>query len=190
MTTFHPDPKPDARHVATREEWADIARQKAGPCRVCGSLYGIELHHLVNRSQRGDDTANNVIPLCQGCHRQVTNRDHAVVHLVRASLTVEEEMYCVHKKSQWWLDDTYPTGGDVLCSRCKRPVRAQEPRSAPRKRKRYQCSCPDDAEDGVEILIALVQANRERLKDVMGWSDDVPDYYVHIAVHTEGLQRG
>ncbi len=182
MSTFHPDPKAAARHVATREEWKDLVREKAAPCRVCGSLIGLEMHHLVNRSQQGDDVADNLIPLCIAHHGLITRRDHATAHAVRASLTPEEAAYCAAKKSWAWLDERYPEGGGVLCSRCKRPVRAQEPRSAPRKRSRWQCSVPDDEEDGAAILDELIQSARERLAPLMGWSGDVAAYYVLVAV--------
>ncbi len=108
--TSSPDPRPEARHVATRSEWAEIAVVKHGPCRACGSL-NIELHHLVPRSQRGSDTAMNIIPLCSDCHRCFTDRSHAwdeVAGAIRRSLQADEVGYVLAKKSRWWLDRMYP----------------------------------------------------------------------------------
>jgi len=71
-------PKRPKRIVATKEEWQAIAEAKQGPCRICrrvesnGSLHTtIELHHLIRRSQGGDDVADNIVPLCGACHRKL-----------------------------------------------------------------------------------------------------------------------
>ncbi len=104
------DPKPEARHVATRSEWAAIAVTKHGPCRACGSL-NIELHHLVSRGQRGSDVASNIIPLCSECHRSYTDRDNYwdwVAPTIRRSLQPDEIAYALAVKSRWWLDRMYP----------------------------------------------------------------------------------
>lgn len=73
-----PDPKPLKRIRATADEWAEIAEAKQGPCRICrrvesnGSVHSrIELHHLIRRSQGGDDVAENIIPLCGECHTKL-----------------------------------------------------------------------------------------------------------------------
>ena len=75
-----PDPKPTRRIVASKAEWQAIADAKQGPCRICrrvesnGSVHStIELHHLVRRSQGGDDVADNIVPLCGACHRDYHN---------------------------------------------------------------------------------------------------------------------
>ena len=48
---------------------------------------------------------------------------------------------------------------------------------------------PKDAgEDGYEVLEGLIDANRDRLADEMGWKPDVPPYFVLVAVLAEGLQ--
>lgn len=73
-----PDPKPSRRIVASKAEWEAIAQAKQGPCRICrrvesnGSVHStIELHHLIRRSQGGDDVAENIVPLCGNCHRKL-----------------------------------------------------------------------------------------------------------------------
>jgi len=38
-------------------------------CQACGSLRGLEVHHIQHRSQLGDDSDGNLITLCSDCHR-------------------------------------------------------------------------------------------------------------------------
>lgn len=42
-------------------------------CCLCGKYVGnnIELHHIIQRADRGDDTEDNCIPLCFNCHAEV-----------------------------------------------------------------------------------------------------------------------
>lgn len=198
MNTFSPDPKPESRHVADREQWDRIVFAKAGPCRGCGAP-GESFHHLVPRSLRGDDVEANVIPLCghgtRGCHGALENHTggwEEVAHAVRHSLTPLEVAYVKTKKSKAWLERYYPAGGS-LCARCKRPLSAsekpQEGLSEPRKRKRWQMSIPDDAEDGAEVMDGLIEACRLRLKESLGHDGDVPPYYVVVPVLADWLSE-
>ena len=59
-----PDPKQGARHHATAREWQKIKEQFAAACCVTCGLRPIELHHVVPRSQGGDDVVENLVPLC------------------------------------------------------------------------------------------------------------------------------
>lgn len=193
-----PDPKPEGRRVASRDQWTEIVAEKVGPCRGCGKEYGPgdSFHHLVPKSLRGDDVASNIIVLCgdgtRGCHGALENHTGAweeIAHAVRHSLTPLELQYVIAKKSRAFLDRMYPAGDTVLCARCKRPVRSQGPREAPRKRKRWQISVPDDAEDGAEILDTLVEEARKRLAPVLGWNADVGAFYVLSAVLADWLSK-
>jgi 5-methylcytosine-specific restriction endonuclease McrA len=92
------------RHKATKDEWARIVKAKQGPCRVCvrptsnGSYWGkIELHHIVPRSQGGDDVADNIVPLCGSCHILVTDRRGTVLTRLEQSLTDSEYAYVISK---------------------------------------------------------------------------------------------
>ncbi|MGD0966358.1 MAG: HNH endonuclease [Candidatus Acidiferrales bacterium] len=38
-------------------------------CQRCGSLQNLEVHHLRSRSLLGDDAEENLITLCNPCHR-------------------------------------------------------------------------------------------------------------------------
>jgi len=39
-------------------------------CQECGSSTQLEVHHLIKRSQLGDDTVDNLLTLCAACHRR------------------------------------------------------------------------------------------------------------------------
>jgi len=105
------DPKPAPRHVATAEEWAEFhAIYRGSRCRVCGGQYE-ELHHLVPRSQSGDDALGNLIPLCRSCHQKVEARDKLARMAVRGSLIASHRDYLRRKLGErWevWLDRNYP----------------------------------------------------------------------------------
>ncbi len=114
MSDFKPYPKSEQlkrgerrrfRFKANRTQWQILHAQKDGPCRVCadpasnGAIHSrIELHHLVARSQGGDDYAANLIPLCPSCHALVTNRDAKTIVVMLANLTDEERGYLVWKR--------------------------------------------------------------------------------------------
>ena len=38
-------------------------------CQSCGSMAGLEVHHINPRGQFGDDAEDNLITLCWKCHR-------------------------------------------------------------------------------------------------------------------------
>ncbi len=40
-------------------------------CQLCGSLSGLEVHHIQRRSQSGEDSEDNLITLCSDCHRAI-----------------------------------------------------------------------------------------------------------------------
>ena len=44
-----------------------------GNCIVCGSMYGIELHHYILRSANGMGTKENLVCLCGRCHFNIHN---------------------------------------------------------------------------------------------------------------------
>jgi 5-methylcytosine-specific restriction endonuclease McrA len=50
------------RQVLERDGWR---------CQACGSMLGLQVHHLKFRSQSGGDVEQNLIALCARCHEQV-----------------------------------------------------------------------------------------------------------------------
>ena len=43
-------------------------------CQSCGTMSNLEVHHKQFRSQSGDDSEENLITLCSGCHARIHNR--------------------------------------------------------------------------------------------------------------------
>jgi len=94
------------RKVASPKQWAAIRADKLTSCRICdesqriagtSSTSSLELHHLVNRSQGGDDVADNLVPLCSAHHGFVTNRTANTLRVLAESLTDGEYAYCIEK---------------------------------------------------------------------------------------------
>lgn len=102
------------RKIASPKQWQAIIAAKQGPCRVCcdpgtnGSLFGrIQMHHLVPRVHGGDDTADNIAPLCFDCHDAVTRRDPSALEALAASLTDGEYAYVIGKLGEDALERLY-----------------------------------------------------------------------------------
>lgn len=87
------------RKVASLKQWQAIIEAKRGPCRVCGFVDDrmIEYHHLVPRSQGGDDVADNIVPLGWNCHKAVTEGGAVEQARLAESLTDGEYAYVVGK---------------------------------------------------------------------------------------------
>lgn len=67
--TVTPDPKLPRRHVASQRETEALRDQfRDARCVACGATH-VELHHVVPRSQGGDDVAENIAPLCHPHHQ-------------------------------------------------------------------------------------------------------------------------
>jgi 5-methylcytosine-specific restriction endonuclease McrA len=66
----------DAGRETTYKTNSAAARERDGHhCRVCGSLFTLETHHLVPRSIAGRDVrdlVSNLVTLCADCHKDVT----------------------------------------------------------------------------------------------------------------------
>lgn len=94
-------PKRTARKRATQAQWRELHGAKQGPCRVCGLAPPNNLHHLVPRSLGGDDTFDNLVPLCgsgtHGCHGLIENRTKWPLRYLGETLTDAEYAYCVGK---------------------------------------------------------------------------------------------
>jgi len=40
-------------------------------CQLCGRSYNLHIHHIIYRSQLGNNDERNLIRLCSDCHRRV-----------------------------------------------------------------------------------------------------------------------
>jgi len=52
-----------------RELCCQVLERDGWRCQRCGSMKGLQVHHLQFRSQSGDDDDTNLITLCHECHR-------------------------------------------------------------------------------------------------------------------------
>lgn len=50
------------RQVLERDGWR---------CQRCGSLLNLVVHHIHFRSRLGDDSEENLMTLCLGCHQEI-----------------------------------------------------------------------------------------------------------------------
>lgn len=63
------------RRAATLDEWQDLKmqvfRRAGGRCEACRHRRAQDIHHVIKRSQGGDDNPEaNLIALCRPCHRR------------------------------------------------------------------------------------------------------------------------
>ena len=52
----------------------EILKRDGWRCQACGSLSGLEVHHIQRRGQSGDDSEANLITLCSDCHTAIHTR--------------------------------------------------------------------------------------------------------------------
>ncbi len=51
-----------------------VLRRDGWMCQCCGKRFNLEVHHREFRSQGGNDSEENLITLCAGCHSLVHSR--------------------------------------------------------------------------------------------------------------------
>ncbi len=95
------------RKVASPKQWQAITFAKGGPCRVCGMRQEIEFHHLIPRAQGGDDTPDNIVPLCHTCHGNVTSKAVGAPLSLVSSLSDAEYAYGVEKAGEGFWERLY-----------------------------------------------------------------------------------
>lgn len=79
------------------------------PCACCQLRAGETLHHIVPRSQRGDDVLENLIGIDYTCHDQLHHAPNALelAHAIGRGLTPANIAYVVAKKGAGWLESRY-----------------------------------------------------------------------------------
>ena len=104
------------RKVASPKQWAKIAAEKLGPCRICGEqgnngrLHGkIHLHHIVPRGAPwfGEDVPENIAPLCPFDHDLVTRRDKGACVVFVMCLADDEYAYAVERGGEAFWERAY-----------------------------------------------------------------------------------
>ena len=83
------------RKIASPKQWQAIIEAKRGSCRVCETKRGDEMHHLVPRAQGGEDTADNIVPLCFNCHAEITAKRPKPISALISALSDAEYAYAV-----------------------------------------------------------------------------------------------
>lgn len=92
------------RKVAGAKRWQQIIDSKQGACRVCTAPPPNEMHHLIPRSQGGNDTEANIVPLCGVCHDLIERRDPIAGMKLAISLTDAEYAFMVHHGGEGILE--------------------------------------------------------------------------------------
>ena len=66
------------RKTVSKETYNLVFERDHGRCRICGRNSGIQLHHILYRSERKDliDEPSNCIMLCYQCHALVHSNKH------------------------------------------------------------------------------------------------------------------
>lgn len=86
---------------------AEVLRER--PCAACQELPGSTLHHVVPRSQRGDDVIENLIGLCQSDHDELHHgmRANLLYLAIGRNLTPANIAYVLEKRGAGWLSSRY-----------------------------------------------------------------------------------
>lgn len=113
MTLFKRPP-----YRATAAEWTELQRTCGYGCASCGSATYTELAHVVDRSDGGDDVAQNLLRLCGDfgdCklhakrHRPGSQDDPLLIrHKMRRAMSPENVAYGVGFYGPERFDDLYP----------------------------------------------------------------------------------
>jgi hypothetical protein len=109
------DPKPEKRIKMSRDEWKELRSRILKYCAICGrEIDGItgSVHHLLKRSQGGDDVPENLVPLCghgtSGCHGDIEARRQPALSRLRHTLTSSQIEYLARKKDDDWINRNLP----------------------------------------------------------------------------------
>ena len=131
----------------------------------------IHRHHRKRRSQGGDDSPTNVIAIPDELHNWIhanPEKAYQLGLLVRSTDDPAE------------IEITLPPD---LVQMKKTRAKVERKPAPPRNRATIGIHVPkDEREDGAGILDDLVQMARDQLCEAMGWEDDVPPYFVLVAV--------
>jgi HNH endonuclease len=103
-------PRATGRPAASRAEWETICdtvlARARWACQACGARTGLQVHHVLKRSQGGSDfDLDWLVALCHACHAQ-TDASYAIGRLLMTPLGAGR-FICevVQRRSKW---DTTP----------------------------------------------------------------------------------
>jgi predicted restriction endonuclease len=78
----------------------EVYRRDGFRCALCDSTIGIQLHHVVKRSQGGTESPQNLITLCSDCH--------ALAHGMNLRRWVDIDESAISQAIVEYMADTYP----------------------------------------------------------------------------------
>lgn len=181
------------------DTWLVIPRLDIPPyslntvCPVTGETFGLEDHHIFRRSfsalgaekndalywvevQDGDKTIlKNRIALSPSAHERLTTN--------RARLEYRDGgLFYIEGEEEKRLDLTMHLMAEG--EKVSKPRRKKAPEN-PKERTRLLIHVPADE---VNVLPELIDAAREKLAPELGWSEDVPAYFVVVAALAAVLQ--
>ena len=70
-------------HIKNYREYYRIGEQDIVLCEVCGAV-AVDIHHIEFRSQKKDDSIENLIGLCRACHIKAHAKELTKEDLTRA----------------------------------------------------------------------------------------------------------
>ncbi len=155
-------------------------------CERCLSEPSVHTHHR-NRDRQNNEP-ENLARLCAMCHLWVHDQVEEayltgwLVHSWDDPATVERVPRPRH--------DHRRVEAGQMCPVCHRKVPVpKEKQPAPRHRATVSMKVPaDERENGAALWDERIEMGRELLCPVMGWDDDVPAYYVAMALVDKGLE--
>ena len=131
----------------------------------------IHRHHRKRRSQGGDDTPTNVIAIPDELHAWIHENPEKAYQLGLLVRSTDDPAE---------IEITLPPD---LVTLKKTRVKKERPAAKPRNRVTIGIHVPkDEREDGAGILDDLIDQSRDILAPLLGWEDDVPPYFVLVAV--------
>lgn len=161
------------------------------------------VHHIFPRSLIGNASyfveftpeggETQIVPHAIGLCGSGTTGHHGDLEEHRAWIRLEDGEYVWLDRSDQHADGWFSLGplNPQPGSREGKPKRRTRKPSEPltaRPKATYAVRVPKDAlENGHEVLTELVQQAREKISDRLGWSDDVPAYFVLTAVLADWL---
>jgi 5-methylcytosine-specific restriction endonuclease McrA len=72
MIVSHPKrPRIQLDREAYQQVCRQVLQRDGWRCQQCGSRTNLQVHHILLRSQSGDDIEENLITLCSECHDEI-----------------------------------------------------------------------------------------------------------------------
>jgi 5-methylcytosine-specific restriction endonuclease McrA len=71
-------PRVKLESEAYRQLCHEVLERDGWRCQSCGSIEGLQIHHIQPRSRLGDDSAENLMALCVRCHQKAHGHGYVV----------------------------------------------------------------------------------------------------------------